>query len=190
MEIITVLVRTLFFYFFVIIMFRIMVKREVGQLGIIDLIVSILIAELMAISIENTEDSIWMTISPILLLTFLEVGLAFVAIKSRAFRNFLSGKPANIITHGKLRYSEMVKQRYCLDDLMLHLRQQGIKSIEDVEYALLENNGKLSVFKYNLFKLESSYPMPIIVDGKVQPAILKNIKKSSVWLDDSLIVKI
>ena len=178
--------RTIFFYFLIVLAYRIMGKREVGQLGVIDLIVSILMAELIAISIENIEDPIYLTIIPIIILVILEVGLAFIAIKSKKFRNVMSGSPSLIISGGKINYKEMVKQRYTLDDLLLALRQQSIKSIEDVEYAVLEPNGKLSIFKYNLFKLKSDYPMPLILDGNIQKETLKKINKTEVWLKRNL----
>ena len=81
MELFTVLFRTIFFYFFVLLAYRIMGKREIGQLGVIDLIVSILIAELVAISIEETESPIYLTIVPIAMLVILEIVFAFISIK-------------------------------------------------------------------------------------------------------------
>lgn len=186
MELFNVLFRTLFFYFFITLAYRIMGKREVGQLGIIDLIVSILIAELVAISIENSKDSIFLTILPISVLVVLELVLAFISIKSRTFRTLFGGKPSLIIIHGKINYHEMVRQRYSLDDLLLSLRQKEIRNIEDVEYAFLEPNGKLSVFKYNFFKIGSAYPMPLIVDGTVQNKALKYIHKTRAWLEAEL----
>ena len=186
MELFTVLFRTLFFYFFVLIAYRIMGKREIGQLGVIDLIVSILIAELVAISIEETENPIYLTIIPIALLVILEVLFAYISIKSRKFRTLFDGKPSLIICNGKINYKEMVKQRYSLDDLLVSLRQQGIKELDNVEYAFLEPNGELSVFKYNFFKLKSSYPMPLILDGSIQKGALKHIHKTEVWLKSEL----
>lgn len=182
MELITTIFRTLFFYFFVTFSYRIMGKREVGQLGIVDLIVSILIAELVAISIENIDKSIMLTIAPISLLVVIEVLLAYLSTKSRIFRSVFSSRPSIIINHGIINYKEMVKQRYSLDDLLLSLRQSSIKSIEDVEYAFLESNGKLSIFKYNLFKTNSDYPAPIIVNGIIQENTLQNIRKSKIWI--------
>ncbi len=182
MELLTTVLRTLFFYFFVTFAYRIMGKREVGQLGIVDLIVSILIAELVAISIENVDKSIMLTIAPISLLVVIEVALAYLSTKSRWFRQVFTSKPSVIINHGVINYKEMIKQRYSLDDLLVSLRQASIKSIEDVEYAFLESNGKLSVFKYNLFKTDSAYPAPIIVDGVIQENTLKNIRKNKIWI--------
>ena len=186
MELFTVLFRTIFFYFFVLIAYRIMGKREIGQLGVIDLIVSILIAELVAISIEETENPIYLTILPITFLVILEVLFAYISIKSRRFRTLFDGKPSLIIVNGKINYKEMVKQRYSLDDLLVSLRQQGIKDLDMVEYAFLEPNGELSVFKYNLFKLKSSYPMPLILDGSIQKGALKHIHKTETWLKSEL----
>ena len=186
MQLFNVMFRTLFFYFFITLAYRIMGKREVGQLGIIDLIVSILIAELVAISIENINDSIILTIAPIVLLVILELLLAYLSIKSRTFRTIFGGKPSLIIVNGKINYHEMVKQRYSMDDLLLSLRQKEIRNIEDVEYAFLEPNGKLSIFKYNFFKIKSAYPMPLIVDGTIQDKALKYIHKTKVWLEREL----
>ena len=186
MEMVQVLFRTTFFYFYVILCYRLMGKREVGQLGIIDLMVSILIAELIAISIENIKDSIFLTIMPIALLVFLEILLAFISIKSRKIRTFFDGKPSLIICNGKINYNEMVKQRYSMDNLLLSLRQNEIKNIDDVEYAFLEPNGKLSIFKYNFFKTRSAYPMPLILDGSIQYKALDHIKKNKNWLQYTL----
>jgi len=189
MEMLQVIFRTMFFYFFVLLCFRLMGKREIGQLGVIDLIVSILIAELIAMSIENIQDSIFLTIIPIIILVILEIIISYVSIKSRRVRVFFDGKPSLIICNGKVNYHEMVKQRYSMDNLLLSLRQNSIKNIEEVEYAFLEPNGKLSIFKYNIFKSKSPYPMPLILDGSVQKNALKYINKNITWLENTLISK-
>ena len=185
-ELCIVLVRTIIFYFFIVLLYRVMGKREIGQLGVIDLIVSILMAELVAISIENTEDSIMQTIIPLTLLGFLEILLAFISIKSRKFRSFFDGKPSLIICNGKVNYKEMVRQRYSMDDLLLSLRQKEVKDLQEVEYAFLEPNGKLSIFKYNLLKISSPYPMPLILDGEINIKTLEFLQKEKSWLVQSL----
>ena len=180
-NILNVLFRTIFFYFFTLIMLRIMGKREIAQLGVIDFVVSILVAELIAISIENTNDPMWNTIIPIVSVTLLELAMAYLSLKSKRFRTFFDGKPSLIIEKGKVNYKEMVKQRYTIDDLLFELRQKGIKSIENVDYALLEANGKLSIFEKKIF--DKNYPLPLIIDGEVQLSTLKKIGKSKYWLD-------
>ena len=187
MDLVIVTLKTIFFYFFIILAYRIMGKREVGQLGVIDLIVSILIAEMVAISIENYEQTLLKTVIPIGVLVILEIVLAYLSTKSHKIRNFLGGKPSLIICDGKLNYSEMAKLRYSLDDLLVQLRQNGNKSIEEIEYALLESNGKLSIFPYDLLKLKSSYPLPLIIDGKIDYNTLTEIKKSKTWLISELL---
>lgn len=186
MALFTILFRTIFFYFFVLLSYRIMGKREIGQLGVIDLIVSILIAELVAISIEDFKEPMTYTILPIACLVLLEVLFAFISIKSRKFRTLFDGKPSLIIVNGKINYKEMVKQRYSLDDLLVSLRQKEIRDIEMVEYAFLEPNGKLSIFKYNFFKLKSAYPQGLILDGQLQTKVLKYIKKTPEWVNEEL----
>ena len=185
-DIITISFRTCLFYFIIILAYRIMGKREIGQLGVIDLIISILIAELVAISIENFNDSVFNTIIPVVILVFIEILLAYLSIKFKGVRSFFDGKPSLIIKNGKVNYNEMVKQRYSLDDLLMQLRQNSIKSIEDIEYAFLEHNGKLSIFPYNFLHLNSNFPMPLIIDGKMQKDTLNSLKKSETWLNKIL----
>lgn len=170
--------KTLFLYFFIILVYRIMGKKEVGKLGIVDLIVSILIAELAALSIEEYDGSILVSVIPILCLLVVQIIFGYFGLKSSKLRNMLDGKPAVIIKNGKLNFKEMVKLRYSLDDLVSQLREQGIMNIEDVNYAVLENNGKLSVFKE-----EKNYPLPLILDGQIDYSVLKEIKKNEKWLN-------
>lgn len=176
------IIRTIFFYLFVTFAYRIMGKREVGQLGIIDLIVSIMIAELVALSIEKTNQSILLTLVPITVLVLIEILFGFLLVKSRLFNKIFAGKPSMIISEGKIVYKNLISQRYSIDDLLLQLRKKGISSIEEVEYAFLEPNGDLSIFKYKPFKIKSSLPLPIIVEGIIQSDNLAYINKSSKWL--------
>ncbi|MBR1416456.1 MAG: DUF421 domain-containing protein [Bacilli bacterium] len=188
-DILSISLRTILFYFFIALAYRIMGKREVGQLGVIDLIISILIAELVAISIENFNDNLLNTIVPIVILVIIEISLAYFSVKSKVVREIFDGKPSLIIQNGKLNYKEMVKLRYPIDDLLLQLRQNSIKSIEEIEYAFLEHNGKLSIFPYNILHLKSNYPMPLIIDGDIQKDTLKAINKTKTWLNKKIYEK-
>ena len=186
MDLVLIFVRTLFFYFFIFIVYRIMGKREVGQLGIIDLIVSILIAELVVISIENYDNNIFKSIVPILTLLLLQVSLAYLTLKKPKFRIFLDGNPSVIIKEGNVNYKEMMKQKYNLDDLMVQLREKGYRSIEEVEYAILENNGTLSVFPYPDDKKLTPLPLPLILDNTIQKDTLKILGKDETWVMNML----
>ena len=173
---ISIVLRTLFMYFFIILVYRIMGKKEVGQLSIIDLIVSILIAELVAIAIE-AEKSIFLSIIPITILTFTQICISYITLKNEKIRDLIDGKPTVIIKNGKLNFKEMSHLRYSLDDLVQQLRLQGVKSIEHVKYAVLENNGNLSVFSD-----DEDYPLPLILDGVIDYKVLADINKDYPWL--------
>ena len=181
----TVLWKTLFFYLLITVIYRIMGKREVGELSIMDLIVSIFIAELAAISIDNYKQNIFLSVIPIIALVIVQLVVSRVSLKSSKVRSILDGDPSMIIERGKVNFKEMLKQRYNLDDLLVQLRNRGIKSIEEVDYAILETSGKLSVFKKDDDK-NRVYPLPIIIDGKVQKDVLYQIGKDMTWLMDAL----
>ena len=185
MSFLIVLLKTLFFYFLIMIIYRIMGKREVGELSIMDLIVSIFIAELAAISIDNYKESIFLSVMPIVVLVVIQLVISRISLKSSMMRNILDGNPSVIIDRGKVNFKEMLKQRYNLDDLLVQLRSRGIKSIEEVDYAILETSGKLSVFKRSDDK-SRSYPLPIVIDGKIQKDVLFQIGKDSMWLMEAL----
>ena len=175
-------IRTIFLYFFLIIVFRIMGKREIGELSIQDFVVSILMAELAAICIEKFNDPISYTLFPIILLCILELLVGFISLRNNKIRSIVEGKPVLIINKGKICYREMIKQRYTMDDLLLELRNKEIKNIKDVEYAILENNGNLNIFQYDNLVQNDYYPFPLILDGVIQYDTLNNINKSDEWL--------
>lgn len=174
-------IKTMVLYIFIIVAYRIMGKKEVGKLSIIDLIVSILIAELAAISIEEESRSILTSIIPIMMLVIIQVFVSYISLKSVKLRKIIDGNPTVIIKDGKLNFKEMSKLRYTLDDLIAQLREQGIKSIEEVNYAVLENNGKLSVFETS-----KDYPLPIIIDGNIDYNVLRDMNKGRDWIDKIL----
>ena len=178
---ISIILKTVVLYFYIVFVYRLMGKKEVGKLSIIDLIVSILIAELAAMSIETTDRSIFVSVIPILVLVIIQIVLSYVSLKSDKVRKIIDGNPTTIIKEGKIKFNEMAKLRYSLEDLITQLREQGIKSIEEVDYAILENNGKLSVFQQT-----NDYPMPIIVDSKIDFEVLIELGKDANWVLDIL----
>ncbi len=186
MDLVMVIIKTIFFYFFILLIFRIMGKREIAKLSIQDLVVSILMAELCAIGIENYKESLLLTIIPIFILLFFEISASFLFLKFNKFRNIINGKPSLIINRGIINYKEMMMQRYSLDDLLLELRNNSIKDIRDVEYAVLENNGKLNIFKYSFLSNKTTSPLPLILDGIIQKDSLDYIDKNANWINDYL----
>lgn len=174
---INLVIKTTVLYVYIMLCYRLMGKKEVGKLGIIDLIVSVLIAELAAMSIESDETSILVSLVPIAVLVVIQISLSYISLKSVKVRKLIDGSPKIIINKGKVDFKEMSKLRYSLDDLISQLREQSIKSIEEVKYAILENNGKLSVFTD-----DNIYPMPIIVDGVIDNYTINNMNKDTSWV--------
>lgn len=164
-------------YLYIIFIYRIMGKKELGKLSVTDFIVTILMAECAVFSIVEKEVSVFNSIIPITMLAFTQMLLSYISLKSDNFRKVIDGTPSVIIKNGKLIFSTMSKLRYSLDDLVTSLREHGVKSVEEVNYAILENDGKLSIFPKEL-----EYPMPIILDGVLQREVLKEIGKDEIWI--------
>lgn len=181
----TVLARTLFYYIIINVAYRFMGKREVGELSIMDLIVSILIAELAAISIDNYKTNILQSVIPLFSLVLIQIITSRLILKHSKIRDIFEGNPSVIINKGKINFKEMLKQRYNISDLLIELRSKGIKSIQDVSYAVLETNGNLSVFtkEGNNF---GSFPLPVILNGSIMEETLKEIDQSLSWIEKSL----
>lgn len=147
MEAFALIFRTVFVYLIVYLVIRIMGKREVGKLSIFDLVISIIIAEIAVFVIEDVNKPLADGIIPIATLVFIQIGMAYLSLKSQKVRQLLEGSPSFVIKHGKLDREEMRRQRYNLDDLMLQLRQSRITNVADVEFAILETTGKLTVIE-------------------------------------------
>ena len=183
MDILIVLYRPILFYFVIAIVYRFMGKREIGELSIMDLIVSILIAELAAMAIDKYKSNVFISLVPICALVIIQIITAKISLKSPDVREKIEGEPSIIINRGKVNFEEMLNQRYNLDDLLTQLREKSIKSLEEVDYAILETSGKLSVF---LKDKDHSYPLPVILDGKVDKETLVQIGKDEEWLNKRL----
>ena len=176
-----IMFRSVFFYFMILFSYKLMGKRELGELSLFDFVISTVLSQMIAISIENYKDPIYYTIVPIVILVLLQVVISIVSLKSKKFRSFFDGKETMIINKGILNIKEMIKQRYSLDDLLTQLRDKDIRTIEEVDYAVLETNGKLSVFKKD-DKDKNIFPLPLIVDGSIEYKNLKLINKTEKWL--------
>ncbi|GIP31398.1 DUF421 domain-containing protein [Paenibacillus sp. J2TS4] len=137
--------RTVIMYALVYIVLRLMGKREIGKLSVFDLVISIMIAEIAVFVIEDEDKPFWEGLLPIAILLIIQISIAYIMLHSQKFRVFLDGKPSFLIKNGKLNRKEMKKQRYNLDDLILQLRENKITNVSDVEFAILETTGKLTV---------------------------------------------
>lgn len=200
---------TVLMYFFIFLCMRIMGKREIGKLSVFDLTISIMIAEIAVFVIEDIKRPIYEGMVPMATLVLIQVLVAQLSLKSRGLRLLMDGKPSILISGGKLHRGEMRKQRYNIDDLLQQLRGQNIASPADVEFAILEPSGQLTVFekeknsssttkdiktgeessdttrRTKLPKDKIRYeglPIPLIMDGKVQDHNLEMIGKTRFWL--------
>lgn len=183
-----ILFRTILLYMLILLIFRIMGKREIGELSILDLVVFIMIAEMAAVAIEDTADPLSHTIVSMLLLMLIQITFAVISLKSKRFRDLVDGKPTIIINKGKIDEDAMRKQRYNFDDLLIQLREKDIRRISDVEFAILEASGKLSVFEKEkkLAQKEGDITIPLIIDGAVNEDNLARIQKTNLWLRQEL----
>ena len=159
MDILILIGKTIVFYFFLIIVIRIMGKREVGNLSIFDLAVYFTISDLITMSIVDKKNPIYLPAISVAILVLLQVFLSHVSLRNKKIRDLLDGKKSIIINNGDIDFAEMEKQRYSLDDLFTQLRDKGFDSISNVKWAILETSGRLSVISYDESK--SDYPDPI-----------------------------
>ncbi|AJH79548.1 DUF421 domain-containing protein [Heyndrickxia coagulans] len=179
--------RTLLMYFAILIIFRLMGKREIGELSVLDLVVFIMIGEMAVVAIENHSEPVVNTLLPMVVLLGIQIALALFSLHSNRFRKLIDGKPSILISKGKIDEKEMRKQRYNFDDLLMQLRSKDIDNIADVEFAILETSGELSVVKKSKNKNKpASYTEPLIVGGKIQQNNLKKSNKTEAWLRSEL----
>ena len=172
------LIRTVILYVFAIISLRIMGKRQIGELQPSDLVVTLLISQIISIPIQDTDIPLVNTIIPILLLIGFEILTSVFNMKSIKFRSFMHGHPVVIIIDGVLNQKLLKELRFTLDDLLESLRQKDIFDISQVQYAIVETNGQLSVLlkadydtvtreDMNLSPSPQGYQCPVIIDGKI-----------------------
>ncbi|OOZ76632.1 hypothetical protein BHL35_24740 [Bacillus cereus] len=188
MEWVSVIGRTMLLYIIILIIFRLMGKREIGELSVLDLVVFIMLGEMAVVAIENTDKSLWHQLVPMVFLMCIQIILSVISLKFQRFRHLIEGEPAIIINAGKIDEKKMRNQRYNIDDLMMQLREQGVGDIRDVEYAILEPSGKLSVFQKQKGGPDDAlqFTLPLIIDGEIQSNHLQMIEHTDEWLVEKL----
>ena len=171
-----ILIRTILLYFTVLVTIRIMGKSELSKMSPFQLVVIFMIAELASIPIESPDVSVIKGMSAIFTLLFLQVLISFISIKSEGFKNFISGKPSILIDRGRINFRELKSLRISVNDLMEQLRLGNSPSIADVDYAVMESNGDLSIVPkadkqpatvgdLGLAPRQNEMPLVIISDG-------------------------
>ena len=179
--------RAFFLYIFVIIVMRMMGKREIGQLQPYELAITLIISELVTLPMENNGIPLVSGIIPVLVITFTQMLLSFVTTKSQFMQDLISGTYTIIIENGNLIEKNMIKQKYTIVELLEQLRLNGVAKISDVQYAILETSGQLSVIlkepkrpvtaeQMNINTSYEGLPINLILDGKLVTSNIDGIK--------------
>lgn len=173
-----VIVRSIILYAEVLIVMRVMGKRQIGQLQPFELVITIIISELAAVPMQNTGIPLIYGIVPILILMIAQIFLSYVSLKSEKARGIICGKPNILIEDGKIMGKELSKLYFNINDLLEQLRVKGYPDIQDVEFAILETEGQLSIIPksmkrsvtpmdLNLTVQQEKLPITLIIDGEI-----------------------
>lgn len=192
-----VLIRTIILFAMVIISMRFMGKRQIGQLQPYELVIAIMISELATLPMEDTRIPLIYGFIPIVTLLLIQTVISLLELKSIKARFLFDGKPSIVIRNGKLVLSELKNQVFTVNDLMEELRMKGYFNIEDVEYAILETNGQVSVIPkdynepvtksdMNIKTKPKTIPAIIISEGKINQKNLEILNKDEKWLMNQL----
>ena len=183
MEVLASILLAAFFYVVILVCYKIMGKRELNQLGAVDVVINILIANIAASGI--VEESFWVdSFGGVVMIVILQVLMSKIQLHKTKVRDIVDGEPSLIIKNGRIDDSELGKIRIDLDDFIMLLRTQGVVNPEDVQYAIIEKNGKLIVFEKKL--PTKVFPLPLIVSGSIKEKALQSFGQSKQWLKDTL----
>ena len=185
--------RTIILYTILIAVIRLMGKREIGQMEPTEFVVTMLVADLATIPMQEDGIPLHTGIIPLVTVLILEYGLSLLSLRSVLVRKILCGKPVILIENGKLLQKNLKKTRVTLDELKGHLREKDVLDLKSVQYAILETNGNLSVFPYPKEKPASAkdagvqaskqyLPLTIVSDGKLIRDNLQKAGKTEDWL--------
>ena len=185
-----VIFRTVLFYFALILVIRLLGKRQVGQMEPSEFVVTMLIANLAAVPLENWDIPVWGGLVPMGIVFVCERLISALCLKSIRARRILCGKPVILIENGKLLEENLRRTRVNLDELSGHLREQGVLAMETVQFAILETNGSLTVFQYPRFTpapegigaKRQELPYTVISDGHILRENLRLLGRDEGWL--------
>lgn len=192
-----IFIRTLILYFLILISMRIMGKRQLGELELSEFIVAALVADLAATPLQDIGVPLINGVVPILTLFCLEIIIAGISLRSVKARKFIFGKPEILIKNGKIDSEKMRLNRFTLDELMQELRAQGLSDTSQIEFAVLETNGSLSVIlkqseqpvtagQMGMQSEDTGYTHIIINDGRVLDGNLGLLGRDRRWLNSEL----
>ena len=191
------MLRTIILYILILVALRVMGKRQISQMQASELVVTLLLSELAVLPIQNHEEPLIEGLLPMVVLTVFELLIAMLMLKSNHFRDWVCGKPVVLIEKGKLNQKTMRKLRMTTEDLTEQLRQKDVFFLEDVQYAVIETNGTLSVVKYD----QEDYLTPkqagikvndrgieavVVTDGVMSRNSIKLVGQTEDWVMDKV----
>ena len=192
------MIRTIILYILVVCSMRVMGKRQIGEMQPSELAVAIMISDLASIPMQEVDIPLISGVVPVLTLLVIEVLMSFICLKNATFRKIMTGEPSIIVYNGKILEKEMKKLRFNLSDLLEQLRINGCTALGDVQIAVLETTGQLSIVKKSdanpvtvgdlqLKNIpQSELPCMVIVDGEINESELTRSGKSLNWLRSEL----
>lgn len=191
------MIRTFILFSLVVVALRLMGKRQIGKLQPYELVVLMVLADLATIPMEDIRIPLLSGAVPILLLLVIEVGISYFSMKSERLRGIICGTPAILIQNGKIVEQELKRLRYNINDLLEQLRAKNFPNIADVEYAILENSGEISIIPksqkrplspadLNIPTKYEGIPMTLVIDGYVFENNLHKINLNKEWLKSEL----
>ncbi len=186
------LIRTFVMYGVILIGVRVMGKRQISQLQTSELVVTLLISELAVMPIQEHGEPLWNGLIPMAALILCEIVVSLLMLKSGRFRQAVCGKPILVIENGRILQDQMRRLRMSTEDLFEQLRQNGVFSLEEVAYAIIETNGMMSVSRHARddfltprqagIKVDKEYlEVVVISDGELSESSLKLCGKDPVW---------
>ena len=192
-----VIIRTGIIYFALLLAMRLMGKRQLGEMELSEFVVASLIADLASHPLQDVGIPMANGLVPILTLFCFEVLIAGVSMKSIRLRTLLFGGPSILVSHGVIDQKQMHADRFTADELMQELRKQGMFDLSEVEYAILETDGRLNIIPYpahlpptaeqlGVKAEDGGYPLIVISEGRVLTKNLKSLGRDSSWLRDEL----
>lgn len=193
----TCVVRTLIIYILLVLAMRLTGKRQIGELEISELVSTIIISEIASNPIANHETPLSFAVIPIMLIISLEVIISFLATRSNIMKKIFVGSPSVLIRRGEIQPKELAKARISLEELLCQLRENGMNTIEDVNYAILESDGMLSVIPKASAKSvtpadlaldvkEVGIAHAVVIDGVIKKEALDGSGKTRAWLDGEI----
>ena len=159
-----IIIKSIYFFILILLVLRVLGKREVGEISVFDLVVLLIIADIATLGINDGWVELLLSTISMLTLLGLQKLFAFLTLRFPKFRNVVDYKPSIIIYDGKLNLKEMKKQSYTMDDLITQSRNMGVMDLNEIKLAILESTGQLSIYKKNDYK---SHILPVVVSGRL-----------------------